>query len=168
MNDFVLSRSLFLRLLGLVFAAAFASLAIQAIPLLGERGILPISEFLEFRRGEGETWLAAPSLFWIDASDAAIQGAGAGGIGAGLLLAAGVLPFVWLLTCVVLYRSFCAADVLFLGYQWDELIVEAGWLALFVTPLSLRLSRATRPPHLFGVLLVRFLLFRLMLSSGVV
>ena len=55
------ARRLFLSLLGLVFVAAFASLAGQIVGLVGEHGILPASEFLdEVRRyaessGRGDT-----------------------------------------------------------------------------------------------------------------
>ena len=42
-----LTRSLFLRGLGLVYLSAFGSLAVQLDGLIGSRGILPAAEFLE-------------------------------------------------------------------------------------------------------------------------
>ena len=44
--SFVRSRWLFLRLLGVVYLIAFASLAAQITGLVGEHGILPAREFL--------------------------------------------------------------------------------------------------------------------------
>jgi hypothetical protein len=42
-----LTRFLILRLLGLVYAFAFLSLATQVLPLIGSHGLLPASAFLE-------------------------------------------------------------------------------------------------------------------------
>src|SRR5437773_12155758 len=44
---YVLSRWLFLRLLGVVYLVAFVSLALQITGLVGEHGILPAGGFLE-------------------------------------------------------------------------------------------------------------------------
>ena len=44
---FVLSRGLFLRLLGLVYLVAFASLATQILGLIGADGLLPAAAYLE-------------------------------------------------------------------------------------------------------------------------
>jgi hypothetical protein len=44
---YVLSRWLFLRLLGVVYFYAFVSLVLQITGLVGEHGILPAGEFLE-------------------------------------------------------------------------------------------------------------------------
>ena len=43
---FVFSRRLFLRLLGITYLIAFASLGVQMTGLVGSRGILPIADFL--------------------------------------------------------------------------------------------------------------------------
>src|SRR2546428_10639749 len=44
---YLLSRWLFLRLLGVVYLVAFVSLALQITGLVGEHGILPAGGFLE-------------------------------------------------------------------------------------------------------------------------
>src|SRR2546422_10829768 len=49
---YVLSRWLFLRLLGVVYLVAFVSLALQITGLVGEHGILPAGGFLERARSE--------------------------------------------------------------------------------------------------------------------
>ena len=56
---------LFLRLLGLVYITAFASLALQVEGLVGSRGIVPASEFLSWARsqtGAERYWLRADAL----------------------------------------------------------------------------------------------------------
>ena len=55
----------------------------------------------------------------------------------------------------------------FLNFQWDTLLLETGFLAIFLSPLQL-LERPTgqlAPSRLVGWLL-RWLLFRLMFESG--
>jgi predicted DCC family thiol-disulfide oxidoreductase YuxK len=72
-----LTHWLFLRLLALVYLAAFASFAVQAAGLIGEEGILPLGPFLDAvdaGYGAEKYWLL-PTLFWLDSSDAAITGA---------------------------------------------------------------------------------------------
>jgi hypothetical protein len=57
-----------------------------------------------------------------------------------------------------------------MGYQWDALLVEATFLALFVTPSGLRRGgphTESGPPR-FAIWALGWLLFRLMLLSGAV
>ncbi|NXI93574.1 LMF2 factor, partial [Psophia crepitans] len=58
----------------------------------------------------------------------------------------------------------------FLYFQWDSLLLEAGFLAVLVAPLRLLKWRSTAWRAHDGVTfwLVRWLLFRLMFASGVV
>src|SRR5207249_2378648 len=67
------------------------------------------------------------------------------------------------------YLSLTVAGQDFLGYQWDALLLETGFLAIFFAPLQWR-SRLGRDgsPSRPIVWLLRWLLFRLMFSSGVV
>ena len=57
-------RSIFLRGLGVVYLAAFWSLAVQVDGLIGSRGILPAAEFLRPSRARPREAgvLAAPDL----------------------------------------------------------------------------------------------------------
>ncbi len=49
-RGYLVSRWLFLRLLGVVYLIAFAFLALQITGLVGEHGILPAGQFLEWAR----------------------------------------------------------------------------------------------------------------------
>jgi hypothetical protein len=84
-------------------------------------------------------------------------------------LMAGVLPVVALPLLWLLYLSLSIVCREFLSYQWDGLLLEAGLLAIFVAPLTLRhrLRDVVDPPRL-GVWLLLWLLFRLMFGSGAV
>ena len=164
------ANALFLRLLGLCYLAAFVSLWVQIDGLVGARGILPVSEFLEWVRGQtgaGRYWLL-PTLSWISASDAALHLQCAAGVAVSLLLVAGLVPAWSALAAWGLYLSLSIAGQQFLGFQWDVLLTEAGLLAVFLAPPALRLlRRRLASPRLARFLLV-WLLFRLMLSSGAV
>jgi hypothetical protein len=88
---------LFLRLLALIYLAAFASLAVQIEALAGSGGIFPLAEQLGWAvEDQGSmAWLAYPSLFWLASGDWALLGAAWGGVALALLLL--VLPWLpWL------------------------------------------------------------------------
>jgi predicted DCC family thiol-disulfide oxidoreductase YuxK len=162
--------SLFLRLLGLCHLAAFLSLWVQVDGLIGPRGVLPLQPFLDWVRaqtGAGRYWLL-PTLSWISASETALHMQCAAGTAASLLLIAGMVPAWSAAAAWVLYLSLSVAGQTFLEFQWDILLTEAGLLAVFLaSPTRLRLRAGLSTPRLARFLLV-WLLFRLMLSSGVV
>jgi hypothetical protein len=86
-----------------------------------------------------------------------------------VLLIVGVAPIPCLVVLWLLYLSLCTIGRDFYGFQWDNLLLEAGFLAIFFAPLQLlpRPSRET-PPSRLALWLLRFLLFKLMFSSGCV
>src|SRR5438105_6992499 len=86
---FFLARRLFLRLLGVVYLAAFLSLWVQVHGLIGSRGILSVGEYLaDVRAVTGpERYALVPTLCWLDAGDGFLDGlCGAGVVLSGLLL----------------------------------------------------------------------------------
>ncbi|MGB6906629.1 MAG: lipase maturation factor family protein [Methyloceanibacter sp.] len=150
---------LFLRLLGLVYLAAFVSFAVQAQGLIGSHGILPVAELVDNLAGRfgPERFFLVPMVFWLSDSDAAIQAVCWAGAGLSLLLVVNVLPRLSLFLLFVLYLSLTYAGQTFMTYQWEQFLLETGFAALL-------LSFATRP----GIWLLRWLLFRFMFMSGVV
>src|SRR3989442_698777 len=65
--------------------------------------------------------------------------------------------------------TYALAHRIFLGYQWDILLLEVGFLAIFVSPLEwLERFPPTMAPPSPILWLLWWLLFRLMFSSGVV
>jgi hypothetical protein len=85
------------------------------------------------------------------------------------LLLVGIAPLPILALLWALYLSLAVVGQVFLGYQWDALLLETGLLAVFLAPAGLRprLTRESPPPPLV-VWLLRWLLFRLIFGSGVV
>jgi hypothetical protein len=160
---------LFLRLLGLVYITAFASLALQVEGLVGSHGIVPASEFLSWARSQtgAERYWLVPTLFWLDASDPALLLVSWGGVALAALLACGIAPAAVLALLWACYLSLVSVGNVFLGYQWDALLLETGFLAIFVAPLGSRLRAGQEPPWV-SLWLLRWLLFRLTFASGVV
>ncbi|CAI5664348.1 unnamed protein product [Oreochromis niloticus] len=69
----------------------------------------------------------------------------------------------------VLYLSMYEVGQVFLYFQWDNLLLETGFLCILVAPLTLiRGSRGVREHDRVTFWLIRWLLFRLMFASGVV
>jgi predicted DCC family thiol-disulfide oxidoreductase YuxK len=144
---------LFLRGLGLVYLAAFVSLAAQILGLVGAQGILPLGEYLDAaRQGWGaDAYWRLPTLFWLNASDAALLAGAWLGVALAALLTLGILQRIALVGLFALYLSFVYAGQIFMTYQWDMLLVEAGFLAIFLT------GGARIVVWLFRLLLFRFL-----------
>jgi hypothetical protein len=143
-----LANALFLRLLGLCYLAAFVSLWVQVDGLIGSRGILPVKDLLEAARAQlgGQRWTMLPTFCWWNASDGFLH----------LLCGGGAL-------C-----SLSVAGQNFLEFQWDVLLLEAGFLGIWLAPLRRwRVGAALEPPWAARALLC-WLLFRLMFSSGFV
>ena len=164
------ANALFLRLLGLCALAAFLSLWVQVDGLIGSRGVLPLSEHLEWVRGAtgSERYWLVPTLCWIASSDAAMHALCGLGVAASLALVAGFAPAFSAAAVWLLYLSLTVAGQVFFQFQWDILLLEAGLLAVFLaSPARLRVRTGLAAPPLARFLLV-WLLFRLTLSSGAV
>ncbi len=78
------------------------------------------------------------------------------GVVPGLLVTLGIWVRPALIGAFVLYLSFVYAGQLFTNYQWDQLLLEAGFLAIFLTAGSRII-----------VWLYRWLIFRFLFLAGV-
>ena len=153
---------LFLRMLAAIYFAAFASLAVQITGLIGERGILPVARYIAGASrvlGVRAYW-EMPTIFWAAHGDKVLVTACWAGVAISLALLsglmAGYLERIALVGLYALYLSLCTAGQDFLSFQWDALLLETGFLAIFLGN-----SKTV-------VLLFRWLLFRLMFLSGAV
>ena len=167
---YVLSRWLFLRLLGVVYLVAFVSLALQITGLVGAHGILPAGGFLE--RAHAAYGSAAyrlfPTVCWLGASDGMLRALAWCGAALALLLVAGVAQAPVLLLLWLCYLSLAVVGQTFLWFQWDGLLLETGLLAVLYAPTQLRPSLAREPAPSAGVRwLVWALVLRLMFLSGI-
>ncbi len=164
------ARRGFLKTLGLAYLFAFISLWVQVDGLMGAHGLLPAAEIMtSMREAIGMAPLRAPTLCWWSASDAMLDGLClVGTLGAGLLTL-GLVPIPALLACFVCYLSLITPGGIFFSYQWDILLLETGFVAVFLAPWQWRLRRGgDAPVSGVGVFLAKALLFKLMFMSGVV
>lgn len=137
-SSYVFSSWLFLKLLGVVYLIAFISFGVQAFGLIGKDGILPVSEYMaRVKATLADSWISqVPSLFGISGGDWMIQLVIVAGIVFSLLLIAGLAPRISLIALFVLYLSVVNGGQVFFSFQWDILLLEAGFLAIFLTPSS--------------------------------
>jgi len=165
------ARRWFLRALGVIYLIAFVSLWVQVDGLIGSDGISPINRFLPAvheRLGDRAYWVL-PTLCWFNSSNAFLDFLCAGGIAWSLLLIAGFVPVISLIALFVFYLSLTIAGQTFLSFQWDILLLETGFLAIFLAPWQIWPKRGREPPVSRAALfLLKLLLFKLMLMSGVV
>ncbi len=156
-GSFELTETLFLRLLGLIYLSAFGSLWPQIVGLIGSHGIVPAAQTMGMMRTELGTrvfWYV-PTLFWLGNTDSALLWCCIVGCVAALSLTLGFFLRTSAAVCLILYLSLVSAGQPFSAFQWDALLLESGFLALFA---------GTR----WLVWAYRFLLFRLMWQSGLV
>ncbi len=164
MGRYWLARFVFQRALALVYLSAFLCALNQFRPLLGERGLLPVPAFLE-----RVTFREAPSLFHLWPHDAAFTAAA----WLGVILsrdrhhrplsdryATWTSMLVWGLLWT-LYISFVNVGQIFYGFGWESILLEAGFLTIFLGPSSVEPPRAT-------IWMLRWLAFRVMFGAGLI
>lgn len=158
--------ALFLRALGLTYLVAFGSLLPQISGLIGPRGVLPADRFLravEHRFG-GWAILELPTLAWLSQANWFLWLLGLAGAGAGAAMALGRGRWPVVAAAWALWLSLVLVGGEFTAYQWEALLLEAGFLAIFLALFS---SEGRRSPAPAVTFLLRWLLFRLVFSSGV-
>ncbi|HEV3099818.1 MAG TPA: lipase maturation factor family protein [Candidatus Udaeobacter sp.] len=180
------ARRWFLRMFGLIYLIAFVSLWVQVDGLVGSNGMSPVSQFLPAVRQQVglDAYFLLPTLCWFDSSNAFLHFLCGGGVVLSWLLIFGVAPALSLVGLLVFYLSLTIAGQVFLNFQWDVLLLEVGFLSIFLAPWRLwprdillwpasaipttAISAIVSPVSRAGLFLLKFLLFKLMLMSGVV
>ncbi|MDQ3941224.1 MAG: lipase maturation factor family protein, partial [Actinomycetota bacterium] len=162
-GDYSIGHLLVTRGVALIYLIGFTVAFNQFPALLGENGLLPTPRYIA-----RIPFLRAPSLFQWGYSDRLLRAVAWAGIvvsGAaflGLLDRAplGVWMAAWLLLWA-LYQSIVNVGQIFYGFGWESLLLEVGFLIVFLGPPSI----ATPLPVLF---LLRWLLFRLEFGAGLI
>ncbi|MGW0044330.1 lipase maturation factor family protein [Rhodococcus sp. NPDC003348] len=158
-----LGRWLFTEGLAVIYLVAFVAAASQFRALLGSEGMLPIPDYLA-----ASSFRGSPSIFHWYYSDRCYASAAWVGAGLAAVTVAGVtarLPLpvsmlVWLLMWV-LYLSIVNVGQLWYGFGWESLLLETGFLAIFV-------GNAAIAPPVVVMLLLRWLLLRLEFGAGLI
>ena len=161
--DYWLARLVVERGIGAIYLIGFLVAWRQFTPLLGERGLLPVPAFTAY-----VPFRASPSLFYARYSDRLLRLCAGGGLVLSLLVVLGIpdlwpLPLemaVWL-ALWVLYLSIVNVGQTFYSFGWETLLLEAGFLAIFLGP-----AWTVAPLPL--VYLARWLVFRLEFGAGLI
>ncbi len=158
-ESYALVSWLFLRGLGAIYLSAFVSLGVQILGLVGHDGISPLDQYLPAAHGAWGTaaYWRLPTLFWMAPSDNLLVAGTVVGAALGVLVMLDRLVLPSLVSLFVLYLSYVYAGQLFMNFQWDQLLLESGFLAIFLTG-------GTR----IVVWLYRLLVFRFLFLAGVV
>jgi Lipase maturation factor len=165
-----LPRWMFLRGLGPIYLSAFYSLLFQIKGLIGPDGILPANEYLQAvaKLGMKRFWFA-PSLFWFASGPHMLMAVCWIGILAAILLVLNFWPRAMLAVCFVCFLSFVTTAQDFSGYQSDGMLLEAGFLALFLSPRGVRPRLGlSNPPVRASLFLLQWEWFRIYFESGMV
>jgi hypothetical protein len=156
-------RVLIQRGLAAVYFVAFLNALNQFRPLLGDRGLLPVSEYL--RR---VSFRDAPSLFYLGYSDRRFCVVAGLGLALSIVALTGVsemgawwLSLVVWLSLYVLYLSIVNVGQRFYGFGWESMLLEAGFFCAFLGPTELA-------PSVVPVLALRWMLFRVELGAGLI
>jgi hypothetical protein len=161
--DYTLTRLVIERGLALIYLIAFVAAAHQFPALLGERGLLPVPDYLRYVR-----FRRSPSLFHLGYSDRRLAIVAWVGIAISVALLLGLpqaapLPVTMLSWAVlwVLYLSIVNVGQTFYSFGWESLLCEAGFLAIF-------LGNAAVAPSLLVLIGFRWLTFRVEFGAGLI
>ena len=162
-ETFLRARWLWLRALGLIFFSAFYSLWFQIHGLIGSQGLLPAHDYLQLakRVAPSKAYWIAPTILWINDSDAMLTAIVVIGALASLTLVFNLLPRTSIAIALVCFLSFIGAAQDFASYQSDGMLLEAAFLSLFLGGKKSAPSRAAR-------FLLVWEWFRIYFESGLV
>lgn len=162
-SEYWLARFAFQRGLALIYLLAFLVALNQFRPLVGERGLLPVPEFLRyvnFRR--------TPSIFHLFYSDRFFGGVARAGVALSIVALTSFSERgpLWISIAVwaslyLLYLSIMNVGQVFYGFGWESMLLEAGFLAIF-----LGTNRMSVPVPL--IFLLRWMLFRVEFGAGLI
>jgi lipase maturation factor 1 len=168
-NHFI-SRWFFLRALGLIYFSAFFALLFQVRGLIGTQGILPAADYLQAVHALGTLrfWYC-PTLLWFSDGNRLLMALCWTGLIASLILIANIWPRAMLLLCFCCFLSFASAAQDFSGYQSDGMLLEAGFLSMFLAPTGFFPGLGRRQPIARAAMfLLLWEWFRIYLESGIV
>uniref|UniRef100_A0A8C2K0B0 Lipase maturation factor n=1 Tax=Cyprinus carpio TaxID=7962 RepID=A0A8C2K0B0_CYPCA len=176
MGEIRLPRHMFLWCLSAIYMFAFASLYVQIPGLYGNEGVLPARWQLRVSgKSVVEQLKDSPTLLWfgprlgLDTQQCMELLSLTGALLSLMTLALPVLRDCRVfLVLWILYLSLYQVGQVFLYFQWDNLLLETGFLAILIAPMKMPWSTKERLHDNVTFWLARWLLFRLMFASGVV
>lgn len=176
------TRNLFLRCMNVIYLFAFASLYVQIPGLYGNNGVLPARTQMDIKETEFAAKLQKkPTLLWfapyvgmdteymMDVLTLIGMFFSFTGFVAQRFCTKSTFTALW-----SLYYSVYQVGQTFMWFQWDILLLEAGFLCILIAPMRHKTTRSPKkqlpgpPSDHVTFWLAKWLLFRLMFSSGIV
>ncbi|MDP9981396.1 hypothetical protein J2W14_000776 [Pseudarthrobacter oxydans] len=161
--EYEFARQVLQRGIAAIYFVAFLSSLNQFPALLGERGLLPVPEFLA-----RTSRLRRPTLFSWRYSDRLLRAVCWGGLAIAATIVLGLpqlgppwVPMLAFLALWLLYMSIVNVGQTFYGFGWEMLLLEAGFIVAFLG------SNQTPPPRTILILLA-WLVFRLEFGAGMI
>lgn len=146
-----------------IYLLGFVAAAVQFRALIGERGILPIPQFLA-----RQSFWRTPSVFHLRYSDRLFAVAAWFGAALSAAIVAGAADAVPLwaamamwLALWVLYLSIVNVGQTWYSFGWESLLLETGFLMIF-------LGNQDVAPPVLTLWMVRLLLFRVEFGAGLI
>ncbi|HMN67003.1 MAG TPA: lipase maturation factor family protein [Bdellovibrionales bacterium] len=139
--------------------------------MFSSHGVAPIRDYMAaVERGTDESrYWQVPSLFWLDQSNEFLMTVAVTGAVAAAAVVFGFAQGWMLLVCFLFYLSFVSAGQPFMAFQWDSLLLEVGFVALFAVSWNWDFGlRFAAEPHWSVRWMFLLVLFKLMFLSGVV
>ena len=162
-TGYELARQVLQRGIAAIYLIAFVSTAAQFPALLGDRGLLPVADFLKNPYARRQ-----PTLFRWRYRDRMLRGLCIAGAlaAASVILGLPQLAPSWVVMLVFLamwgvYLSIVNVGQTFYGFGWETLLLEAGFTVAF-------LGGADAAPPITVLLLTRWLVFRLEFGAGLI
>ncbi|HSL37858.1 MAG TPA: lipase maturation factor family protein, partial [Arthrobacter sp.] len=132
--EYEFARQVLQRGIAALYFVAFLSSLNQFPALLGERGLLPVPEFLA-----RTSRLRRPTLFSWRYSDRLLRAVCWGGLAIAATLVLGLpqqgppwVPMLAFLALWLLYMSIVNVGQTFYGFGWEMLLLEAGFIVAFL------------------------------------
>ncbi len=162
-GEYWLTRLVFQRSLAFIYLIAFLIALNQFVPLLGQKGLLPVQNFVN-----QTSFKDSPSLFFFSPKDWVFKLVALLGIGLALFALSGYSEkFGWFISIGIwglmwlFYLSFVNVGQTFYAFGWETMLLEAGFLAMF-------LGDEKTAPSLIVIFLLRWMLFRTMFGAGLI
>lgn len=139
--SYVFVQRAFLNCMGVIYLIAFLSLWVQIAGLYGSNGIVPVRDSITALNEDAANanlgfsrYFHIPTLCWLSSSNGFLNFQCAAGTVLALLVVFGIAPAPCLFLLWLIYLSLCSVGEPFLDFQWDILLLETGFLAIFFAP----------------------------------
>jgi lipase maturation factor 1 len=148
-GSYWLTRIVFLRYIAFIYCVAFAVALHQNVHLIGQHGLQPLHLFLaHVSSSKDSLWdkiIRVPTLFWFiepQHVDFWLNAVALTGIALSLVVVImGAANMLIMLMLWLLYTSLVNVGQIWYSFGWESQLLETGFLAIFLVPASLKLSR---------------------------